>query len=118
MEASALVEYFKPLQDWLEKKNKETGAHIGWVSEFGKYAWTSVYPTGNRLNHFIFYYYRMSLKVGRSKNREQAIKRTSHLCVSSWILRLFYNAFEQFHNNRNSCKLLSTFYLINKRNEQ
>lgn len=35
MEASALVEYFKPLQDWLEKKNKETGAHIGWDSEFG-----------------------------------------------------------------------------------
>lgn len=34
MEASALVEYFKPLLDWLEKKNKETGAHIGWNSEF------------------------------------------------------------------------------------
>lgn len=34
MEASALVEYFKPLIDWLEKKNKETGAHIGWSSEF------------------------------------------------------------------------------------
>lgn len=37
MEASALVEYFKPLLDWLEKKNKETGAHIGWESDFGKY---------------------------------------------------------------------------------
>lgn len=36
MEASALVEYFKPLQDWLEEKNKETGAHIGWGSEFGE----------------------------------------------------------------------------------
>lgn len=35
MSASALLEYFKPLQDWLEKKNKETGAHIGWKSEFG-----------------------------------------------------------------------------------
>lgn len=35
MEASALIEYFKPLQDWLEKKNKETGAHIGWDPEFG-----------------------------------------------------------------------------------
>lgn len=34
MEASALVEYFKPLIDWLEKKNKETGAHIGWNSQF------------------------------------------------------------------------------------
>lgn len=37
MEASALVEYFKPLQDWLEKKNKETGAHIGWDSNFGMF---------------------------------------------------------------------------------
>lgn len=36
MEATALVEYFKPLLDWLEKKNQETGAHIGWSSEFGK----------------------------------------------------------------------------------
>lgn len=29
IEAPALVEYFKPLKDWLEKKNKETVAHIG-----------------------------------------------------------------------------------------
>lgn len=36
MEATALIEYFKPLQDWLEKRNKETGAHIGWDLEFGK----------------------------------------------------------------------------------
>lgn len=35
MEASALIEYFKPLQDWLEKKNQETGAHIGWETDFG-----------------------------------------------------------------------------------
>lgn len=37
MEATALIEYFKPLQVWLEKKNKETGAHIGWESEFGEF---------------------------------------------------------------------------------
>lgn len=36
MEASALIEYFKPLQEWLEKKNKETGAYIGWDNEFSK----------------------------------------------------------------------------------
>lgn len=36
MEASALIEYFKPLQEWLEKKNKETGAKIGWDLDFGK----------------------------------------------------------------------------------
>lgn len=35
MEASALLEYFKPLQDWLEKTNQENGVHIGWDSEFG-----------------------------------------------------------------------------------
>lgn len=36
MEASALLEYFKPLQDWLENKNKETGAYIGWDNEYGR----------------------------------------------------------------------------------
>lgn len=36
MEASALLEYFKPLQDWLEKKNQETGAHVGWESDYSK----------------------------------------------------------------------------------
>lgn len=30
MDASALLEYFKPLNDFLTKRNKETGAHIGW----------------------------------------------------------------------------------------
>lgn len=37
MEASALIEYFKPLQEWLEKRNRETGAHIGWDLEFGNF---------------------------------------------------------------------------------
>lgn len=30
MDAGALLEYFQPLQDWLVKKNKETGAFVGW----------------------------------------------------------------------------------------
>nr|BAM69203.1 hypothetical protein [Lutzomyia ayacuchensis] len=30
MDASALIEYFRPLSDWLQKKNKELGAHVGW----------------------------------------------------------------------------------------
>lgn len=34
MEASALLEYFKPLHEWLEKTNQETGAQIGWDLEF------------------------------------------------------------------------------------
>lgn len=30
MDASAFLEYFKPLEDWLIKTNKELGVHIGW----------------------------------------------------------------------------------------
>ncbi|XP_055703500.1 angiotensin-converting enzyme-like isoform X2 [Phlebotomus papatasi] len=30
MDAGALIEYFRPLSQWLEKKNKELGAYIGW----------------------------------------------------------------------------------------
>lgn len=30
MEAAPLLEYFKPLQDWLEEHNKKIGAPIGW----------------------------------------------------------------------------------------
>lgn len=37
MEASALLEYFKPLQDWLEKTNKENNVHIGWEPDFSKF---------------------------------------------------------------------------------
>lgn len=37
MDASALLEYFKPLQDWLEKTNKKNNIHIGWNSKFSKY---------------------------------------------------------------------------------
>ncbi|KAL3276706.1 hypothetical protein HHI36_012076 [Cryptolaemus montrouzieri] len=30
MDASALLEYFRPLQTWLEKKNRENNVHVGW----------------------------------------------------------------------------------------
>lgn len=30
MDASGLLEYFKPLQDWLEKENTKNGVFIGW----------------------------------------------------------------------------------------
>uniref|UniRef100_A0A1L8DR16 Angiotensin-converting enzyme n=1 Tax=Nyssomyia neivai TaxID=330878 RepID=A0A1L8DR16_9DIPT len=30
MDASALIEYFRPLSEWLAKKNKELGAYVGW----------------------------------------------------------------------------------------
>lgn len=30
MDAGALLEYFRPLQEWLEKENKKNGEYIGW----------------------------------------------------------------------------------------
>ena len=30
MDASGLLDYFRPLADWLEKENKQSGEHIGW----------------------------------------------------------------------------------------
>ncbi|XP_021941995.1 angiotensin-converting enzyme-like [Zootermopsis nevadensis] len=30
MDASGLLDYFRPLADWLEKDNKQTGEYIGW----------------------------------------------------------------------------------------
>ena len=33
MDASALVEYFKPLEKWLAEKNRELGEEIGWSVE-------------------------------------------------------------------------------------
>ena len=30
MDASALLEYYKPLQDWLEKENAKNNEFIGW----------------------------------------------------------------------------------------
>lgn len=30
MDASGLLEYFRPLQKWLEEENKKSGAYIGW----------------------------------------------------------------------------------------
>lgn len=31
MNASAILEYFKPLEDWLLKINKKLGVNIGWL---------------------------------------------------------------------------------------
>lgn len=36
MEASPLLEFFRPLHKWLEAKNEEIGAHVGWDDEYGK----------------------------------------------------------------------------------
>lgn len=34
MDGAAVTEYFKPLYEWLVKKNRKTGAYVGWTSEF------------------------------------------------------------------------------------
>lgn len=36
MDASAILEYFEPLYNWLLKINKESGAHIGWTNSYSK----------------------------------------------------------------------------------
>lgn len=37
MKADGLLEYFKPLHDWLEQENQRTGEYIGWEpSKTGK----------------------------------------------------------------------------------
>lgn len=33
IDPSAILEYFKPLEDWLIQKNKELGVNIGWESK-------------------------------------------------------------------------------------
>jgi peptidyl-dipeptidase A len=33
LDAGALLEYFKPLHDWLVAENKRTGAYIGWKDD-------------------------------------------------------------------------------------
>lgn len=30
MDAKAILEYYKPLEEWLDEHNKKTGVHIGW----------------------------------------------------------------------------------------
>lgn len=35
MDAAAILEYFKPLHDWLVAANRDSGAHIGWQTQCG-----------------------------------------------------------------------------------
>lgn len=37
MEASAILEYFSPLYEWLIKTNNENGVEIGWDLSYGNY---------------------------------------------------------------------------------
>ncbi|GAB0091084.1 Angiotensin-converting enzyme [Sergentomyia squamirostris] len=37
MDAGPLIDYFRPLSEWLVKKNKELGAHVGWEKSTSEY---------------------------------------------------------------------------------
>lgn len=37
MEASAILEYFKPLEEWLVKANHDLGVHVGWKKSYRKF---------------------------------------------------------------------------------
>lgn len=46
MDAQGLMEYFKPLHDWLKAENERTGEFVGWESsEVGKYQLQDCTPT-------------------------------------------------------------------------
>lgn len=34
MDASAILEYFKPLSDWLDQQIADNGIPVGWTSHF------------------------------------------------------------------------------------
>lgn len=91
MEASALVEYFKPLLDWLEKKNQETGAHIGWNSEFGINFNTFLNCSKYKLENFLFFLHcRVSIEVRCRKGKA--------IAVSSYheFIKLFFLFMQSF----------------------
>lgn len=37
MEATAILEYFAPLYEWLVKTNNDNGVEIGWDLTYGKH---------------------------------------------------------------------------------
>lgn len=37
MNAGAILEYFKPLEDWLMVRNKELDAHVGWDKSYRRF---------------------------------------------------------------------------------
>lgn len=37
MEASAILEYFRPLEEWLIKANHDLGVHVGWQKSYRKF---------------------------------------------------------------------------------
>jgi peptidyl-dipeptidase A len=39
MSASAILEYFKPLREWLEAKNKELNVNVGWEKSDSKFSY-------------------------------------------------------------------------------
>lgn len=37
LDVTALLEYFKPLENWLKEENEKAGNHVGWDSAWTEY---------------------------------------------------------------------------------
>lgn len=44
LDASALLEYFRPMEEWLLKTNEELGVNIGWESSDSEKAFDNLKP--------------------------------------------------------------------------
>lgn len=47
MNASGILDYFKPLEDWLLKTNKKLGVNIGWIPSDSKKAFDNLNGDGD-----------------------------------------------------------------------
>lgn len=49
IDASAILEYFEPLKNWLIKTNKASGAYIGWKKSYSMYFYLFVISMSKHL---------------------------------------------------------------------
>lgn len=50
MEATAILEYFAPLYDWLIRTNEQNGVEVGWELTYGNWRSINFTFTNNCLN--------------------------------------------------------------------
>lgn len=55
MDAAGLLEYFKPLTDWLTEENKKTNEYIGWKPTKKRMYHKYVYKIFFKVLLFVFY---------------------------------------------------------------
>lgn len=53
MDSSALLEYFKPLHDWLKAENEKTGEKIGWSERADGNSHFSILDSMNSLYEYM-----------------------------------------------------------------